>query len=45
MKKGANSENALNENALSGALNSIDKVLVGHKKKNRESFYVFIGKN
>ena len=27
MKKGANSENALNENALSGALNSIDKVL------------------
>ena len=26
MKKGAKSENALNENALSGALNSIDKV-------------------
>jgi len=29
MKKGANSENALNENALSGALNSIDKVHCG----------------
>ena len=28
MKKGAKSENALNENALSGALNSINKVLV-----------------
>ena len=27
MKKGAKSENALNENALSGALISIDKVL------------------
>ena len=32
MKKGAKSENALNENALSGALNSIDKVTpdIGH---------------
>jgi len=26
MKKGANSENALNENALSGALISIDEI-------------------
>ena len=30
MKKGANSENALNENALSEALNTIDKVKMNH---------------
>ena len=30
MKKGANSENALNKNALSEALNTIDKVISEH---------------